>query len=363
MDACPADELTDTLSGVEDWGALVRAAEAHGLAPLVYTQVAARRVVVPRGALRSLQGLFVRHREASAVRSRALLQILTAFDDSGIECLVLKGAALAHLVYPEAALRPMGDLDLLVRQDQLPMAQIALAKIGFATLSPNDSERQDKHLIAVGSPEGLTIKVELHRSLFPPGSSDTISTEELFTSRRQQFHVAGRAAFTLDNDAMLWHLCRHLVFHADVFTRLRLIWIADIISVAEKFAGSIDWEHLRTDRPIVLDVLSLLDLVVPLSDEVRRLARLPYLKCSRESWADFGGWPRQSLGDLRAAGKSVADIVCDTFIPPPWWLRLHHGLGISRPLWLHRCAKHPLEIAYWIGHHLWHHSIPHLAGG
>src|SRR5581483_7707204 len=109
------------LHSIDDWNRLVLVAEAHGLAPLVYSHLATSGLPVPLNALRSLRGLYIRHRKAARIRTRVLEQILSEFDDAEVECLVLKGAALAHLIYPDVALRPMGDLDLLVKGDQLSM--------------------------------------------------------------------------------------------------------------------------------------------------------------------------------------------------------------------------------------------------
>jgi hypothetical protein len=44
---------------------------------------------------------------------------------------VLKGAALAHLVYPEPLLRPMRDIDILVRAEEVYRGYALLPQIGF----------------------------------------------------------------------------------------------------------------------------------------------------------------------------------------------------------------------------------------
>ncbi len=362
VDAFSFGRAATYLRGIDDWNRLVLAAEAHGLAPLLHAHVDASSIALPSDARRVLRGLYLRYRQSAHVRMRVLERILEAFEEAGVDTLVLKGGALAYLIYLEPALRPMGDVDFLVKSDQLPVAQTTLARAGFASISQSDGRFPDKHVVAVGSSEGLTIKVELHHSLFSRPSSDSPSPGGLFRSRRV-FRVGDRTAFTLGNEAMLWHLCRHVVFHADVFTRLRLIWVADVVGFAEHVAKEIDWESIRIDRPIVLDVLSLLDLVTPLSDNLRRLAGLPSQTRPRGTWGDFAGWPRQSIGDSRRAGKSLTEIVYDTFLPPDWWLRLHHGLGTTQPLWLHRWVKHPLEMTYWIGHYVQQRARMRLFGG
>lgn len=50
-------------------------------------------------------------------------RVLEAFNEAGIDVIVLKGAALAQTIYPDIALRPMGDVDLLVKKEGLEKAE------------------------------------------------------------------------------------------------------------------------------------------------------------------------------------------------------------------------------------------------
>jgi len=154
-------------------------------------------------------------------------------------------------------------------------------------------------------------------------------------------------AYTLDPDSLVWHLCQHLVFHADIFTRVRLIWIADIARLAESFLERIDWEHVNHAFPIVRNVLSLVDRIISLSERLHAAARLPPVPSQADGWADFRGWPRCAVADQRNQGKDVRTIFSDTFVPSPWWLRLHYGLDSTSPLGWHRWVRHPLEIVGW----------------
>ncbi|MDX1522258.1 MAG: nucleotidyltransferase family protein, partial [Anaerolineae bacterium] len=82
------------------WDTLIEQAEQHGLGPLLYQHSRAGGITWPDPIKRALQGLYVRHRHANQVRAAALGEILRMFQGAGVEVLVLKGAALAHLVYP-----------------------------------------------------------------------------------------------------------------------------------------------------------------------------------------------------------------------------------------------------------------------
>ncbi len=94
-----------------DWNTLP---EVHGLTPLLYTHLQSAGVAVPAAVQQQLQVRAIQHNHANQVRAKALAEALVAFQTAGIDVLVLKGAALAHLVYPQPGLRPMRDVDVLV---------------------------------------------------------------------------------------------------------------------------------------------------------------------------------------------------------------------------------------------------------
>ena len=55
------------------------------------------------------------HAHAGAVRTRVIKNVSNAMTQARVPFIVLKGAALAHLVYDDPRLPPMRDVDLLVR--------------------------------------------------------------------------------------------------------------------------------------------------------------------------------------------------------------------------------------------------------
>jgi hypothetical protein len=104
-------QIAQAAAQLREWAGVAAQAEAHGLAPLLY--------------------VYLRHRHANQVRTRVLHDVLAAYQAAGIPALVLKGAALFHLVYPEPGLRPMSDLDILVPESEAWRAQRTLAELGF----------------------------------------------------------------------------------------------------------------------------------------------------------------------------------------------------------------------------------------
>ncbi len=62
-------------------------------------------------------------------------------DDAGIDLRLLKGPALAALDYPDVQQRPTGDLDLLVRAEQIDRAVEVLVAAGGTWTDPEPIRR------------------------------------------------------------------------------------------------------------------------------------------------------------------------------------------------------------------------------
>src|SRR5438477_13052940 len=99
-DAAGYERLAEAAHRVEGWDDLPALAETHGLAPLLQMHLRHASIPVPSGIRRQLDVLTIRHRDTNRLRMHALGEILDAFEKAGIAALVLKGAALANIIYP-----------------------------------------------------------------------------------------------------------------------------------------------------------------------------------------------------------------------------------------------------------------------
>lgn len=61
-----------------------------------------------------------------------LRRILQALNNGRIKVMVLKGASLAETVYKNPVLRPMSDLDLLIREKNLGEVERKLLDLGYS---------------------------------------------------------------------------------------------------------------------------------------------------------------------------------------------------------------------------------------
>ena len=169
--------------------------------------------------------------EALAVRTAQLLAT------KGISWRLTKGAALAHLDYPDPAIRTFGDIDLIIHPDDWSGTLNSLAAKGYRRQAPTLSGRYDHHYgkgATLTAPEGL--QVDLHRRFAVGRFGVTSRMEDLFTSS-ETIELAGLTIPVLNPAGRLLHACFHAALGG--FRRLRAFRdVAQLIVVT-----GADWEE------------------------------------------------------------------------------------------------------------------------
>ncbi|MHB1740830.1 MAG: nucleotidyltransferase family protein, partial [Actinomycetes bacterium] len=150
--------------------------------------------------------------------------------DAGITHRVLKGAAAAHLDYPDPSLRSYGDVDLLVRGTDIDATVAALTHGGLTRCQPELRPGYDRRFgkgTTLVSPEGL--ELDLHRT-FVSGPYAVLVSEADLWADTDTFVLGGHAVQALAREARLLHAC----FHATVGTGqgpARLSTVRDIVQL------------------------------------------------------------------------------------------------------------------------------------
>jgi hypothetical protein len=184
---------------------------------------------------------------------KQLLKIVDLFDKRGIEVILLKGAHLAEAVYVNIALRPMSDIDLLVKKNDLPEVHKILlaADYGFKNEKPlSDS----KHLAPYVKQDEVSLEVHFH--ITNPPYSNRISLDDLWKRSRVEKFENTRVR-VLSPEDLLIHLCLHAGIQHGF--EMGLITCYDIVYTLEKYNNDFNWdsfwnrsEALGIDRSIHL---------------------------------------------------------------------------------------------------------------
>ncbi|MDG4554901.1 MAG: nucleotidyltransferase family protein [Candidatus Competibacter sp.] len=243
LDPAALSVLTD-----EGWTALIEMATRHGVAPLLYRRLKAPPLAgcVPDGVRKRLRGLYLNTAACNMRLYEELRPLLLALRAAGIPVVVLKGAYLAEQVYRNIALRPMGDIDLLVPASQAREAWRVVKELGYRLLYPATETlipSFGKDFVC-RKPGGFA-PVEIHWTIRIAGISDKkdgMDDKELWQNART-IRIAEIDAMTLSIEDFLLHLCLHASYQHEFAFGLR--GLCDIAIFIERFEPEIDWSALR----------------------------------------------------------------------------------------------------------------------
>jgi Uncharacterised nucleotidyltransferase len=343
---CLAREVIDGVAAgaveIDNWDGLLCEAEANHLTPLFDAFVRRYDRRVPDHARQQLCALMLRHRAWHQARTAALTEILDAFDRRSLRAAVLKGAALAWLIYPAPHLRPMVDVDLLLPRARAGDAQGELRRLGFrAEDAPRPFGRNAHHLpVASRQDSRLTINVEIHLDALSRDSLSSITLDNL-TEPLRPFLLNGHRRLTLGHVDMLRHLAHHLL-EPSLDGYVRLIGVVDLVRYARIFNDEIDWRHVVSAFPFVTNILACLHQLVPLPAELGRFAPSP------SATAAGIGETMRPLRSIARVKRPLTATAVELFRPPAWWMHAYYNVPLHASLRTTRLVRHPWHVARWL---------------
>jgi hypothetical protein len=261
-----ATQLNDLLSTQLNWEFISRSARSHNISQLLYHNLKAlpNSSFIPAGEMQEFKKIYHETVARNIYIYAELKAILDAFRRSGIEAIALKGAALAGVVYPDIGLRPMLDIDLLVREDELPAADKVMAELGYSVIhgvEPEQWYRENHfHLPPYQHPRKVVI-VEIHWHVTRNSHGTDIRK---WWERAENKNIMGYPVLVPSSEDMLIHLSVHLFHHA-YNKGFVLRGLCDIYEMIQYHEGELNWKLLRdkiTNQGIEKQVHSILELAV-----------------------------------------------------------------------------------------------------
>jgi hypothetical protein len=320
------------------WEKVVKETDYHGVTllaePAVATLSKTRPAVIPDHARRTFFALASHHRQIAAARETCVDRLLTTFAAAGITMILLKGAALAHRIYPSPELRPMVDIDILIDPAQARAAVKAASELGYR-FEPRHSSRFAGRLhhipVAEITESGFRIFLEIHIDAMHLDQPYRLVLSNLASKPLPFKRGSGPEGLALGHIDMLHHLAVHTF---DWAHRVRLIHLYDLWRYQAIFHDEIDWRQLETRFPQVVVVLHLVSqfFTGSVSEPVPAglgLAMIP-------------------LAEIASSDRSLGGKIAAVFNPPAWWLHGFYGVPPERSLLLCRTVRHPIMVGRWL---------------
>lgn len=259
-----SERLQSLLEEEIDWECVTKKACLHGIVPIVYrTLEGMAEERVPKAALNKLWVYTRMIADRNTLLVDELNTILKLFSSEGIEAMPLKGPLLATELYGNLALRPMADLDILVRTRDVPKAKRLLLARGY--LPEKDlSARQENEYFNHGSAFHFyqakwKLNVDLHWRIVRWQAFKS----DFLWSRAVTVRSGEIQSLWLAPEELFLYLCIHL----DKSPSYQLKWILDIALILVRHP-TMNWDRVKElacgtgNRRTILRVLCVVDRIL-----------------------------------------------------------------------------------------------------
>jgi hypothetical protein len=248
----PSDTAVN-VSQIEGTSLLLLAAR-HRVLPQIYTGLKQADALEAIGveAVAKLRG-YIQSNAGKVLRLAGELRRLAGeFDSAGIPVIPFKGLVLSARVYGDLSMRDVGDLDLLVRREDIVRAADLLVSLGHHPIFPTATPRETAYLEGLNGErrnrylrwhcehhlvyEPTHLNVDLHWAMSLREFSVSLDVDGIW-ARAKRASVAGREILTLGDEDLLIVLC--LNGAKDCWERLDRI--CDVAHLLARSAETLNW--------------------------------------------------------------------------------------------------------------------------
>lgn len=279
------------------------------------------------------------------------LDVLAA---AGIQAMLLKGAALCPVLYGDWSLRPLGDLDLLVREEAAVLALRTLLAAGYRLVLGHDELVEGRRgpdlealtayhaQVTLLSPSHVVL--DLHWHLFDRPAYRHGLPMGPFWDRALPLEVEGRVAWRLNDADQLLHLAAHPFIHHPEWRGLEGRWRQDVAAWLRRDPGldggalvlrARDCGLLEPLRRALLDLPAWCD-PPPGLQEALAAARAGAVETAAWAWlsAPRPGLGQKAVDQLRhlPSWRLRLRYLARKFMPSPAYLRRRYGWPQARGL-------------------------------
>jgi len=247
LSSAERDRIVLLLRSELDWAYLLNLASGHGLLPLLYRHLnALASAAIPKAVFMELWGRYESNARRNQAMAQELLNILQMLDANGIPAIAYKGPSLAATVYGDLALREFGDLDILLRRQDVVSAKGLLQARGYVLeyeLKPAVEaaflrSSMQYHLVLVDKPRA--IMVELHWRTDADFAVES-ATDNQWWANLGYGRLGEEKIRCFSTEELLLILCLHGSKHAWGC----LGWLVDVAELVRQHPH-LDWEWITS---------------------------------------------------------------------------------------------------------------------
>lgn len=239
-----------------DWNYLISVSIQHSVALLLHHGLSIvtddsnrgnqKSFCVPDPIKAELQSLYQNNRHRTTRLHLAMAEIFEAFERRNIAVMALKELGLMQFAYPDPNLRPIGDLDLMIRKHDFAEAAQCLESLGFRPLPAADCYFRltyDAEYQFQRSADNVWVDLQWdienkEMDVYGDGSLN-FEVDRMWQNARP-IQIAGCDVLIPSPVDMLFHLCLHLEGHG----YSELVLLTDIAEAIRVYRDDLVWDDL-----------------------------------------------------------------------------------------------------------------------
>ncbi len=231
-----------------DWQEVILKAKKHKIGALIYYHLKPHLedLPIPKEQIETLRKIHDWTVSFNKHMYRDIKTLAQELNKRKIKYILLKGALLVATVYNNEPLRPVGDIDILVKDKDIESVQEIIKTLGYQPTIEDEKIRKlyrtsHHHLVPYYKKhDSKNTVIEIHRSLVPLPSVLGFGEDEIW-DKAIPITIDNTQVNSLSYEQMVNYLCIHGLF-TDASITLRQI--LDLSLVIRHFADDIDWQKL-----------------------------------------------------------------------------------------------------------------------
>lgn len=230
-----------------DWDYLLNRARKNGVSPLLYFYQKEEKESFPKKFFEELEKDYYQTLTRNILIWEEIKSILKSLEEKKIEVMLLKGIALGVTIYPSLGLRPMADVDILIKDKDIFKVNETLNRLGyFSGINLQDIELGKTEYLTTLCYPGKNLSLHLHwhlvNSTIPNFSYISKINMERIWQKARLIEIFGIKALILSPEYLIIYLCEHSLRVTHSLSRL--IFLTDISQAINYYQDKIDWDFL-----------------------------------------------------------------------------------------------------------------------
>ena len=238
--------ILEVIGKEPDWDYLITLSDFQSVTPMVahmllqdeYSQY------VPEPYQERLMRILHDNINKHIILSEELVKILAVLHQSEIEVIALKGSVLAKQLYVNPEIRPISDIDILIREQDIPKTEKIILEAGYNFSNDKHDIKHPFHRVFFKQSQ-LPIMLEAHWDLDDSRITDFPVTD--IWNRSQEREFQHNKLRVLSPEDTLIYLSSNLF--RDNGQQLR--YVCDITALIIKHKNNINWNYLTNQTRLL----------------------------------------------------------------------------------------------------------------